>query len=139
VDGPEVDDDEENEGHLAKDAVTKAALMEQLEQPAAEKAREAAEKAKEAEVFTCRLSHREYGGKKNYGVCSAYRTQGLRHNCEHGRRKDACRDCGTGHCEHGRRRGRCKDCGTGHCEHGHRRGAVQRLLDAAAVFSKMST
>jgi hypothetical protein len=39
--------------------------------------------------------------------------------CKHGRRKDVCKDCGTGYCQHGRRRkDACKDCGMGYCQHG---------------------
>ena len=37
---------------------------------------------------------------------------GCSKNCEHGRRRYFCKDCGgKGICEHGRRRSRCKDCG----------------------------
>jgi hypothetical protein len=127
------------ERHLAKDAVTKAALMELLEQPAAEK-------AKEAEDLTCRACYGKYtdardsggGSKKNYGFCSktcraakGKCEHGRKKSqckdcgtgyCDHGRRKHECRDCGTGYCEHGRKKSQCKDCGTGHCEHGHQRG-----------------
>jgi hypothetical protein len=66
------------EGHLARDAVEAAVLLEQLAQPATKKAPP---------------------------------TQ-----CEHGRRKSRCKDCGTGNCEHGRRKNMCKDCGTGYCK-----------------------
>ena len=42
--------------------------------------------------------------------------------CEHGRRKDRCRDCGTGICEHNKLKRYCKDCGANSiCEHGRRR------------------
>ena len=41
------------EGHLARDAVEKAVLLEQLEQPAAEKAKE---KPKEAKDWTCKYT-----------------------------------------------------------------------------------
>jgi hypothetical protein len=101
------------ERHLARDAVTKAALMDLLGKPTPRK-------AKEAEVFTCRLCPREYGGKKNYGFCSSKCRAAKKGKCEHGRRKDVCKDCGTGHCRHGRRRRKdvCKDCGTGYCQHG---------------------
>jgi hypothetical protein len=44
----EADGQQLEEEHLAKDAVTKSALIELLEQPAAEK-------AKEAEAFTCKV------------------------------------------------------------------------------------
>jgi hypothetical protein len=64
------------EEHLAKDALAVAGLLEQLEQPAAEKAKE----AKEAEAFTCKYkgcngkftdAHDSGGSsKRNYGFCS---------------------------------------------------------------------
>ena len=40
--------------------------------------------------------------------------------CEHGRRKSRCKDCGgSAFCEHGRQKSRCKDCGgSAFCEHG---------------------
>ena len=38
--------------------------------------------------------------------------------CEHGRITHRCVECGTGMCSHGRRKARCMECGTGHCEHG---------------------
>ena len=42
--------------------------------------------------------------------------------CEHGRRKDRCRDCGTGICEHNKLKRYCKDCGANSiCQHGRRR------------------
>ena len=31
--------------------------------------------------------------------------------CEHGRRKDRCRDCGTGICQHNKLKRYCRDCG----------------------------
>ena len=42
-------------------------------------------------------------------------------NCEHGRQRSICKDCGGGSiCEHRRYRSRCKDCGGGSiCEHGN--------------------
>ena len=43
------------------------------------------------------------------------------YRCEHGRRKDTCKNCGAGYCEHGRLKRRCKDCGTGQCEHGRQK------------------
>ena len=37
---------------------------------------------------------------------------GCSKNCEHGRQRYSCKECGGGGiCEHGRRRYRCKDCG----------------------------
>ena len=42
--------------------------------------------------------------------------------CEHSRRKDRCRDSGTGICEHNTLKRYCKDCGANSiCEHGRRR------------------
>jgi hypothetical protein len=109
------------EGHLAKDAVTKAVLMELLEQPAAEK-------AKEAEDLTCRACYGKYtdardsggGSKNNYGFCSKT-CRAAKGKCDHGRKKSQCKDCGTGYCDHGRRKAKCKDCGTGYCNHGRKK------------------
>jgi hypothetical protein len=122
------------EGHLAKDALAAVAgLLEQLEQPAAEK-------AKEAEGFTYKYKGctREYtdgsgsgsGTKYNCGFCSsecreaakkAPRVRAPPTQCEHGRRKSRCKDCDTGYCQHGRQKRQCKDCGTGYCHHGHQK------------------
>ena len=43
--------------------------------------------------------------------------------CEHGRRKDRCKECGGSQiCEHGKRKERCKECcGSEICEHDRRR------------------
>ena len=41
----------------------------------------------------------------------------LRSKCEHGVRKDRCRDCGTGYCIHGNDKYRCRECGIGYCKH----------------------
>jgi hypothetical protein len=85
-----------------------------LEQPAAEK----------AEVFTCKICLREYGGKKNYGFCSSKCRAAAKKaplKCDHGRQKSKCKDCGTGHCKHGREKSKCTDCGTGHCAHGRQK------------------
>jgi hypothetical protein len=114
------------EGHLARDAVEAAVLLEQLEQPAAEK-------AKEAGAWTCRYKgcNVKYtdatssgaSTKKNYGYCSsecreaAKKAPRVRVQCEHGRPKHKCRDCGTGYCQHRRRKDMCRDCGTGYCKH----------------------
>jgi hypothetical protein len=119
------------EGLLAKDAVEAAGLMEQLEQPAAEK-------AKEAGAFTCKYKGcngkytdaRGSGGdsKRNYGFCSrTCRTAKKKRatlKCEHGRRAHRCKECGTGkakRCEHGRKKVQCKDGGTGYCGHGRQK------------------
>ena len=47
----------------------------------------------------------------------------MRTQCEHGRQRSKCKECGGGSiCEHGRLRSKCKDCGGGSiCEHGRRR------------------
>ena len=44
-------------------------------------------------------------------------------HCEHGRRRNQCKDCGgSGLCPHNRQRSQCKDCGgSGICEHNRRR------------------
>ena len=55
-------------------------------------------------------------------MCKEYGGSGL---CEHGRRRDQCKECGGSGlwlCEHGRPRDRCKECGgSGFCEHGRQR------------------
>jgi hypothetical protein len=90
------------ERHLAKDAVEHELLMEQLELPAAEKPE----------------PRRRGKGKKNAEKrTAAY----IRRKCDHGRRKDRCKDCGTGYCKHNRRHDSCRDCGTGYCKHGHQK------------------
>jgi hypothetical protein len=118
------------ERRLAKDAVTKAALMELLGKPTPG-ARPTPGKAKEAEDLTCRVCYGKYtdardsggGSKKNYGFCSrTCRDNNKNRKCDHGRRKGQCKDCGTGYCKHGRQEGKCGDCGTGHCEHGRQKG-----------------
>lgn len=50
-------------------------------------------------------------------MCSAHK------KCEHGRRRQRCRDCGGASiCQHGRERSACKDCGgTSVCEHSRQR------------------
>ena len=119
------------EGHLARDAVEAAVLLEQLEQPATEK-------AKEAEDWTCR--YKECNGKYtdattsgasskfNWGFCSSECREARKAakkapptQCKHGRQKSRCKDCGTGYCQHGRQKHQCKDCGTGHCQHGRQK------------------
>jgi hypothetical protein len=119
------------EGHLAKDALAVAMLLEQLEQPVAEM-------AKEAEAFTCKYKdcNGKYtdatdsgaSSKKNYGFCSSKCREAAKkaprsvaRKCQHGRQKHKCKDCGTGYCQHGRQKGRCKDCGAGYCQHGRRK------------------
>ena len=78
-------------------------------------------------LFDCSRSQspRDSGAssKKNWGFCSSECREAAkkapRRQCEHGRQKSRCRDCGTGHyCEHGRQKRQCKYCGTGYCEHG---------------------
>jgi hypothetical protein len=117
------------ERHLAKDAVTKAALMELLGKPTPG-ARPTPGKAKRAEDLTCRAccgkytDARDRRGRRHQeepGFCS--RTcRAAKGKCDHGRRKRQCKDCGTGYCKHGRQKGKCEDCGTGHCEHGRQLG-----------------
>jgi hypothetical protein len=104
------------------DLIEEQALIKMLEQPVAEK-------AKEAEDWTCRYKgcNGKYtdatssgaSTKKNWGFCSskcreaakkAPRARAPPAQCQHRRQKSQCKDCGTGHCEHGRRRGRCRDC-----------------------------
>ena len=48
---------------------------------------------------------------------------GQKLRCEHGRRKESCKECGGSQiCEHGRVRATCKECGGGSiCEHGRLR------------------
>ena len=48
---------------------------------------------------------------------------GCSKNCEHGRRRYFCKDCGgNGICEHGRNKYTCKECGgSSICEHGRQR------------------
>jgi hypothetical protein len=59
--------------------------------------------------------------------CREARTQ-----CEHGRKKNRCKDCGTGYCQHKRRKDQCKDCGTGYCQHKQApEGPVQGLRHGA--------
>jgi hypothetical protein len=92
--------------------IAELALMELLEQPAAEKAKEAA-------FFTCKVCNGKYtdargsgsGTKYNCGffskACRAAKKAPWK--CDHGRQKGKCRDCGTGYCEHGRQKHVCRD------------------------------
>ena len=52
---------------------------------------------------------------------------GNRWNCEHGRQRHGCKECGgAGICEHGRVRSVCKECGgAGICEHGRVRSVCK--------------
>jgi uncharacterized low-complexity protein len=88
------------EGLLVRDAVERAVLLEQLEQPAAKKVPP---------------THCTHGRRK-----SSCRDCGTG-RCTHGRSKYKCKDCGTGYCQHGRQKSKCKDCGTGHCQHGRQK------------------
>jgi hypothetical protein len=117
---------------VAQGAVEKACSWSmQLEHPAAEKEREAAEKAKDAQTFMCKTCTRKYtdgsgsgsGTKYNCGFCSSECRAAKKapQKCEHGRSKSKCKDCGTGYCEHGRQKDQCKECGTGRCEHGRKK------------------
>jgi hypothetical protein len=52
--------------------------------------------------------------------------------CDHGRQKSLCKDCGTNHCDHGRQKYKCKDCSPkSFCQHGRRKG---RCRDCGAGF-----
>jgi hypothetical protein len=114
------------EEKVAGDAVEHKLLMELLVQPVAEKLEPTQEQ------LTCRGCHSKYtdahdsggGCKKNQGFCSkTCRAAKEKGTCKHGRRKRACKDCGTGRYKHGRQRGNCKECGTGRrCKHGRQRG-----------------
>jgi hypothetical protein len=87
------------------------------------------EKAKEAKEKACKGCNVPYTDatssgaktKNNGGYCSKTCRENSK-QCEHGRRKSRCKDCGTGYCKHGRQKGQCKDCGTGHCQHGRVNG-----------------
>jgi hypothetical protein len=105
------------EGHLARDAVEKAVLLEQLEQPAAKKAPtgNCTHGRLKSKCKDCAKLHCTHGRRK-----SSCRDCGTGY-CTHGRRKSSCRDCGTGYCTHGRSKSRCKDCGTGYCQHGRQK------------------
>jgi hypothetical protein len=78
----------------------------------------AAEKAKEADAFTCRGCTVKYTDatssgaktKKNYGYCSKTCRDG-KGRCKHGRYRSKCKDCGTGQCQHKLWKTNCKDCG----------------------------
>jgi hypothetical protein len=117
--------------HSKLELIEELALIKKLEQPATEK-------AKEADAFTCKYKGctREYtdgsgsgsGTKYNCGYCSRKCREAAKkaprpvaRNCQHGRQKHKCKDCGTYYCQHGRRKDMCKDCGTGHCEHGRQK------------------
>jgi hypothetical protein len=74
--------------HGKLELIEELALIKQLEQPAAEKAKEANKKAKQ-----CDHGRRPSRCKD----CGTSR-------CKHGRQKNNCKDCGTGHCQHGRQK-----------------------------------
>jgi hypothetical protein len=98
------------EGLLGRGAVEKAVLLEQLEQPAAEKAKKAKEKAcKGCNVPYTDATSSGAKTKNNGGYCSKTCRENSK-QCDHGRRPSRCKDCGTGYCHHKRRKGRCKDC-----------------------------
>ena len=67
-----------------------------------------------------------YGTTKRV-ACSLHKSEGmgdLKHpKCEHGRRRNVCRDCGgSGVCEHNHRRNTCRECGGSQvCEHNRRK------------------
>jgi hypothetical protein len=68
------------ERHLAKDAVTKAALMEQLGQPATEKAKEEREREREREAKRVRMEEEKKEREREREAI-----------CLHGRRKRQCK------------------------------------------------
>ena len=96
--------------------IDELAYIKMLEQPAAEK-------AKEAEAFTCRGCTGKYTdatssgakSKKNYGYCSMKcredqkKAPRVRVPCEHGRQKARCKDC-VDMCKHRRQKRHCRDC-----------------------------
>jgi hypothetical protein len=101
--------------HGKLELIEELALIKQLEQPAAEKAKE----TKEAEGFTCRYkgcngkytdaTSSEAKSKRTYGFCSSECRETAKKaprapptQCTHGRQKSRCKDCGTGYCTHGR-------------------------------------
>ena len=53
--------------------------------------------------------------------------------CEHGRRKQSCKECGgSSICEHGRHRPQCKECGgSSMCKHGRRRSRCKECGGAS--------
>jgi hypothetical protein len=117
------------EEHLAKDALAVAGLLEQLEQPAAEKA------CRGCNVPYTDATSSGAKTKKNGGYCSKTCRENSK-QCEHGRRPKQCKDCGTGYCVHNRQKSKCKDCGTGYCKHGRQKGTCyckHGLLQALAI------
>jgi hypothetical protein len=126
------------EGYLAKDAVGAAAvLMEQVEQPAAEKAMEAEKepkrvrkeeekKERERERERVKEEKRERQRERQREMEARNATKRAKKAnktgyCKHGRKKNSWRECGTGYCEHDRKKADCRDCGTGQCAHGRRK------------------
>ena len=59
--------------------------------------------------------------------------KGRTYICEHGKRKDRCRECGgSGLCEHGKRKERCRECGgSGLCEHGKQKAFCRECSGSA--------
>ncbi len=102
---------------------TQALAVKAVEERAAKAAAKAAEKAAPEE--------------KPAAAAKAAPMKRKRVKCEHGRRLDSCKDCGSsGVCEHGRQRNKCKDCGgSSACEHGRlrpqRKDCLRYTYDAA--------
>jgi hypothetical protein len=71
----------------------------------------------QASALPARIT-RPAGGVRKRRLCDTKRRQ-----CEHGRQRSRCKECGgAGLCEHGRVRSECKECGGASvCEHGKRR------------------
>jgi hypothetical protein len=104
--------------HSKLELIEELALINMLEQPATEK-------AKEAEAFTCKYkgcngkyTDVTYSGgkcKRNYGFCSSEcrgdqkKAPRVRVPCEHRRQKARCKDC-VDMCKHRRQKRHCKDC-----------------------------
>ena len=68
-----------------------------------------------------RIDGHLYLNKRNQLV--TWNKEKKRLDCEHGRQKSRCKECGgSGICEHGRQKYECKECGgSGICEHGRQK------------------
>jgi hypothetical protein len=121
--------------HSKLELIEELALINMLEQPAAEKKAplKCDHGRPKSQCRDCGTGHCVHGCRKSQckdcgtGHCMHGRPKSKCKDCGtgyclHGRRKGCCRDCGTGHCVHRRRKGRCKDCGTGYCQHGRQNG-----------------
>ncbi len=72
--------------------------------------------------------------------CRDHRTDAMKdkRNCEHGRRRTRCADCGGGSiCPHGQDRYQCRECmGAGMCQHGKQKCRC-RVCRAALILCFM--